>query len=81
MAIKHPRIESEEEGESVTQENNAESEVSSSVDEGNVVTTPCGISVYYNKRQSRVQQPSSAEEPLKLQTKVPKAFLDSGFVI
>ncbi len=33
---KHPRIESEGEGESVTQENNTESEISSSVDESNV---------------------------------------------
>ncbi len=77
----NPLFESEGEGESVTQENNTESEVSSSVDEGNVITIPSGISVYYNKLQSRVQQHSSVEEPLKLQTKVPKAFLDSGFVI
>ena len=46
-----------------------------------MVTFPSGISVYYNKLQSRVQQHSSVEEHLKLQTKVPKTFLESGFVI
>ncbi len=37
---KHPRIESQEEGESATQENKTERELSSSVDECNVVTNP-----------------------------------------
>ena len=76
---KHPRIESEGEGESVTQKNNTESEVSSSVDEGNAVTFPSGISAYYKKLQSRAQQHSSVEEPPKASNESSQG--NSGFKV
>jgi hypothetical protein len=65
---KRSRVEYEGEGEPVMQENNEESEVSLSADEGNVGAIPAGISVSYRKLQSRVRQNSSEKRTPKPST-------------
>ncbi|CAB4033858.1 Hypothetical predicted protein [Paramuricea clavata] len=71
---KRYRIEYEGEGEPVMQENNEESEVSLSADEGNVGDIPAGISVSYRKLQPRVRQNSSE----KRTPKTPKPSTESS---
>ncbi|CAB4005789.1 Hypothetical predicted protein [Paramuricea clavata] len=78
---KRSRVEYEGEGEPVMQENNEESEVSLSADEGNVALfqlefqCPTGsFSLVFGRIPVR-------KEPLNLQQKVLKALMDSGFVI
>ena len=65
---KRSRVEYEGEGEPVMQENNEESEVSLSADEGNVGAIPAGISVSYRKLQPRVRQNSSEKRTPKPST-------------
>ncbi len=75
---KHPRIENEGEGESVTQQNNTESEVSSSVDEGNVVSIPSGISTTRNFYKSVLQETSVSCSTAFQRRRTPKASNDSS---
>ena len=78
---KRSRVENDGEGEPVMQENNEESEVSLSADEDNVGAIPAGISVSYISFSLVFGRIPARKEPLNLQQKVLKAFLDSGFVI